>query len=376
MALPSGGSAGRPSGAGKRHIGHRRRRAAAKRISGAGQVGRVAGIKDVARQAGVSVGTVSNVINRPEAVLPDTRARVLAAIEELGYVRSESARQLRAGRSRIMALLVLDMGNPFFVDIARGAERAARDAGLGVMVCNSGQSAEEEAEYLGLFAEQRVCGVLVTPADATGGSLEAFARHRIPYVLVDRVASSTDTCAVSVDDVRGGLLAVGHLVSAGHRSVAYVSGPGDLHQIRDRREGALAALAEAGLGPEALVEIQSDRLDVAAGRDAGARLLGLVPRPTAVFCANDLLALGVLQALYAAGVRVPQDVAIVGYDDIEFAAAAAVPLTSVRQPAVVMGRMAAELLLEEADDGDGSHRHRSVVLQPELVVRASSAAPR
>lgn len=376
MALPSGGCAGRPSGAGKRHIGHRRRRAAAKRISGAGQVGRVAGIKDVARQAGVSVGTVSNVINRPEAVLPDTRARVLAAIEELGYVRSESARQLRAGRSRIMALLVLDMGNPFFVDIARGAERAARDAGLGVMVCNSGQSAEEEAEYLGLFAEQRVCGVLVTPADATGGSLEAFARHRIPYVLVDRVASSTDTCAVSVDDVRGGLLAVGHLVSAGHRSVAYVSGPGDLHQIRDRREGALAALAEAGLGPEALVEIQSDRLDVAAGRDAGARLLGLVPRPTAVFCANDLLALGVLQALYAAGVRVPQDVAIVGYDDIEFAAAAAVPLTSVRQPAVVMGRMAAELLLEEADDGDGSHRHRSVVLQPELVVRASSAAPR
>ncbi|MFC9122518.1 LacI family DNA-binding transcriptional regulator, partial [Streptomyces sp. NPDC057067] len=131
---------------------------------------RVAGIKDVARQAGVSVGTVSNVINRPEAVLPDTRARVLAAIEELGYVRSESARQLRAGRSRIMALLVLDMGNPFFVDVARGAERAAREAGLGVMVCNSGQSPEEEAEYLGLFAEQRVCGVLVTPADATGGN--------------------------------------------------------------------------------------------------------------------------------------------------------------------------------------------------------------
>ncbi|MGN5633637.1 LacI family DNA-binding transcriptional regulator [Streptomyces sp. AC154] len=336
---------------------------------------RVAGIKDVARQAGVSVGTVSNVINRPETVLPETRARVLAAIADLGYVRSESARQLRAGRSRIMALLVLDMGNPFFVDIARGAERAARRAGLGVMVCNSGQSSAEEAEYLGLFAEQRVCGVLVTPADATGRNLESFSRHRIPYVLVDRVAPGTGTCAVSVDDVRGGALAVGHLISAGHRSVAYVSGPGDLHQIRDRRTGALSALAEAGLEPEALVEIPSDRLDVAAGRDAGARLLGLVPRPTAVFCANDLLALGVLQALYAAGVRVPQDIAIVGYDDIEFAAAAAVPLTSVRQPAVVMGRMAAELLLEEADD-DGRHEHRSVVLQPELVVRASSSTPR
>ncbi|MCX4536304.1 LacI family DNA-binding transcriptional regulator [Streptomyces sp. NPDC002596] len=336
---------------------------------------RVAGIKDVARQAGVSVGTVSNVINRPEAVLPETRSRVLAAIEELGYVRSESARQLRAGRSRIMALLVLDMGNPFFVDVARGAERAAREAGLGVMVCNSGQSPAEEAEYLGLFAEQRVCGVLVTPADATGRNLEAFSRHHIPFVLVDRVASSPGHCAVSVDDVRGGSLAVGHLLTAGHRSVAYVSGTGDLHQIRDRREGALSALDRAGLGPEALVEIPSDRLDVAAGRDAGARLLGLVPRPTAVFCANDLLALGVLQSLYAAGVRVPQDIAIVGYDDIEFAAAAAVPLTSVRQPAVVMGRMAAELLLQEADDEDGTHEHRSVVLQPELVVRASSTTP-
>ncbi|MGW3659479.1 LacI family DNA-binding transcriptional regulator [Streptomyces sp. NPDC005151] len=336
---------------------------------------RVAGIKDVGRQAGVSVGTVSHVINRPEAVLPETRARVLAAIEELGYVRSESARQLRAGRSRIMALLLLDMGNPFFVDVARGAERAAREAGLGVMVCNTGRSPAEEAEYLGLFAEQRVCGVLVTPADATGRNLEAFSRHHIPFVLVDRVASLPGHCAVSVDDVRGGSLAVGHLLSAGHRSVAYVSGPGDLHQIRDRREGALSALDRAGLGPEALVEIPSDRLDVAAGRDAGARLLGLVPRPTAVFCANDLLALGVLQSLYAAGVRVPQDIAIVGYDDIEFAAAAAVPLTSVRRPAVVMGRMAAELLLQEADDEDGTHEHRSVVLQPELVVRASSATP-
>lgn len=121
------------------------------------------GIKDVARAAGVSVGTVSNVINRPDSVATETRARVLSAIDRLGYVRSESARQLRAGRSRIMGLLVLDMGNPFFVDVARGAERAARDAGLGVMVCNSAQSAGEEADYLSLFAEQRVRGVLLTP---------------------------------------------------------------------------------------------------------------------------------------------------------------------------------------------------------------------
>ena len=334
------------------------------------------GIKDVARAAGVSVGTVSNVINRPEAVASGTRERVLSAIDRLGYVRSESARQLRAGHSRIMGLLVLDMGNPFFVDVARGAERAARAAGLGVMVCTSAQSPTEEAEYLSLFAEQRVRGVLLTPADATGRNIAAFRRHNIPFVLLDRVAEGTSECSVSVDDVTGGALAVRHLVTAGHRSIAYVSGPSTLQQVKDRRTGALQALAEAGLPADSLRELPSKRLDVAAGRDAGARLLGLTERPTAVFCANDLLALGVLQEMYAAGIRVPEDIAIVGYDDIEFAAAAAVPLTSVRQPAVAMGAMAAELLLEEIETAEeGGHAHRREVLQPELVVRRSSLAP-
>ncbi|WP_034262726.1 LacI family DNA-binding transcriptional regulator [Actinospica robiniae] len=333
------------------------------------------GIKDVARHAGVSVGTVSNVINRPDSVAADTRQRVQAVIAELGYVRSEHARQLRAGHSRIMGLLVLDMGNPFFVDIARGAERTARRAGLGVMVCNSNQSAREEAEYLALFAEQRVRGVLLTPADDSGQTVQSLRRNAIPFVLVDRVGAGGGGCSVSVDDVVGGTLAVRHLLDAGHRNIAYVSGPSHLHQIRDRRAGALAVLAESGLGSEALTELPTETLDVAAGRDAGARLLGLPHRPTAVFCANDLLALGMLQALFAAGLNVPRDIAIVGYDDIEFASAAAVPLTSVRQPAAAMGRLAAEMLLEETD-GAGEHQHRQVVLQPELVVRRSTLVGR
>ncbi|MEV8310115.1 LacI family DNA-binding transcriptional regulator [Streptomyces flavidovirens] len=330
------------------------------------------GIKDVARLAGVSVGTVSNVINRPESVTEETRARVLATIDQLGYVRSESARQLRAGRSRIISLLVLDMANPFFVDVASGAERSARQAGLGVMLCNSGQSAAEESEYLGLFSEQRVRGVLITPVDPTGRNLRAFRRQGIPYVLVDRVAPSTEGCSVSVDDVTGGALAVRHLIAGGHTEIAYVSGPLHLDQCRDRQAGALQALAEAGLPADRLRLIEAERLDVAAGRDSGARLLGMSSRPTAVFCANDLLALGVLQALYGAGVSVPDDVALVGYDDIEFASAAAVPLTSVRQPAFQMGRMAADLLIEETGDAADTHQHQRIVLQPELVVRDSS----
>ncbi|MFC1412684.1 LacI family DNA-binding transcriptional regulator [Streptacidiphilus sp. N1-12] len=339
-------------------------------------MGSGAGIKDVARQAGVSVGTVSNVINKPDLVSEETRLRVRAVIERLGYVRSESARQLRAGHSRIVALLVLDMGNPFFVDVARGAERTVREAGLGVMVCNSAQSTAEESDYLELFAEQRVRGVLITPADAAGDNLDALRRNGIPYVLVDRAAPTPDMCSVAVDDVAGGALAAQHLISAGHRSFAYVAGPPGLKQIRDRRDGALAALHRAGLPPESMLEIYGERLDVAAGRDAGARLLGLNPRPAAVFCANDLLALGVLQTMYAAGVHVPGELALVGYDDIEFAAAAAVPLTSVRQPAQAMGRLAAELLLQETGVDAESHQHQQVILQPELVVRSSSLGPR
>ncbi|CAG6391003.1 Transcriptional regulator, LacI family [Actinacidiphila cocklensis] len=330
------------------------------------------GIKDVARQAGVSVGTVSNVINRPDLVAEETRTRVQSVIARLGYVRSESARQLRAGASRIMALLVLDMGNPFFVAVASGAERTARAAGLGVMVCNSAQSVSEELEYLSLFAEQRVRGVLVTPADPTGRSLDGLRSQGIPFVLVDRVSADPDVCSVSVDDVAGGRLAAQHLIAAGHRSIVYVGGPPEVPQVRDRKAGALAALAEAGLPADSLTEISAERLDVSAGRDAGSRLLGLGKRPTAVFCANDLLALGVLQAMFAARISVPDEMAIVGYDDIEFAAAAAVPLTSVRQPAVSMGRLAAEMLLEETVGDPADHRHRQTVLQPELVVRGSS----
>ncbi|KRV50581.1 LacI family transcriptional regulator [Wenjunlia vitaminophila] len=336
----------------------------------------MASIKDVARRAGVSVGTVSNVINRPEMVAEDTRRRVLAAIELLGYVRSESARHLRAGHSRIVALLVLDMGNPFFVELARGAERAARAAGLGVMVCNCAESPREEAEYLALFAEQRVRGVLVTPAETSGRNLDDFRRHGIPFVLADRSAPAGEVCSVSMDDVTGGTLAVRHLLAGGHRRIAHVSGPMHLTQCQDRYRGALLAAAEAGLSRDSVVLVGAERLDVAAGRDAGARLLGLPERPTAVFCANDLIALGVLQALYAAGVRVPEDVSLVGYDDIEFAAAATVPLTSVRRPAFRIGRTAAELLIEETSGDARDHQHRSVVFQPELVVRDSSMARR
>jgi LacI family transcriptional regulator len=241
------------------------------------------------------------------------------------------------------------------------------------MVCNSAYSAAEEAHYLALFAEQRVRGVLVTPSGAERAAPRDFRRHGIPFVVVDPSAAEDESCTVGMDDVAGGALAVRHLLAGGHRDLAYVSGPAHLRQVRDRATGARRALAEAGLPPSSLRELAAERLDVASGRDAGARLLGLARRPTAVFCANDLLALGVLQSLYAAGVHVPGDMCIVGYDDIEFAAAATVPLTSVHQPAVTLGALATKLLLEESE---AAHRHQHVRLPPRLVVRASSSPDR
>src|SRR5450755_2882814 len=336
-------------------------------------VSSAASIKDVAAHAGVSVGTVSNVLNRPERVAEDTRNRVQAAIKALGFVRNEPARQLRAGHSRTIGLLVLDAANPFFADVSRGAEEAAAKAGLAVILCNSGQDAAKESAYLNLMAEQRVQGLLLTPVDADPIRLARLVERGMPVVLLDRRADSDGMCSVSVDDVSGGELALTHLLEIGHQRVAFVGGPTTIAQVKDRRAGARNALTRAGRDPDSLLCIDTASMTVAAGREAGERLGGLPAsrRPTAVFCANDLLALGLLQELIRQRLDVPNDVAIVGYDDIEFAGAAAVPLTSVRQPRHLLGKAAAELLLEETQNPAG-HVHRQIEFEPDLVVRAST----
>ena len=331
-----------------------------------------AGVKAVAAAAGVSLGTVSNVLNRPEVVSPVTRAKVEAAMASLGFVRNESARQLRAGSSRILAYLMLDAGNPFFTDVAKGVEEAARAAGLSVFLCNSNEDADREADYLDLLEQQRVQGVLITPIDQNSSRLRKLPARGTPVVVVDRAIDDGEHCSVAVNDILGGELAIAHLLELGHDRIAYVGGPNTIGQVIDRRDGARRALRKAGIPPENLIELTTGALTVAEGRGAGQRLAGLpaARRPTAAFCANDLLALGLLQQCVSLGLRVPEDLAIVGYDDIEFAAAAAVPLTSVRQPRQLLGRTAAELLLDESSNPD--HEHQRVTFTPELVVRTST----
>jgi LacI family transcriptional regulator len=333
---------------------------------------RSASVKDVAAAAGVSLGTVSNVLNRPDRVSPETRERVQKAMADLGFVRNESARQLRAGSSRTLAYVMLDASNPFFTDVAEGIDTAAEGVDLSLVLCNSRNSPDRERSHLTLLEQQRVQGILVTPVDPDTPALDEVAQRGTPVVVVDRTRSDQSFCSVAVDDVLGGRIAIEHLVDRGHTRVAYVAGPAHLGQVRDRLEGVRAAWEAAGLPAEGLVTIETTDLTVAEGREAGARLSGIpaARRPTAAFCGNDLLALGLLQHAISSGVRVPEELAIVGYDDIEFAAAAAVPLTSVRQPRQLLGRTAAELVLDEATNPD--HTHRQVLFTPELVARSST----
>jgi LacI family transcriptional regulator len=333
-----------------------------------------ASIKDVAARAGVSTGTVSNVLNRPHLVSPSTLARVATAIDELDFVRSEPARQLRTGSSRAIAYLMLDATNPFFMDVARGVEDVARTQQLAVYLCTSGNDQSREDDYYELLLQQRIRGLLVTPLDAQNPKLKWLVRKGVPVVLLDRRGDGSH-CSVTVDDVDGAKLAIGHLTESGHQAIAFVGGPDTLPQVHDRLTGSRQAIAAAGLPADALSVIPTAALSVADGRAAGQRLAGLpaARRPTAAFCANDLVALGLLQEMTRLGIRVPEDLSIVGYDDIDFAAAAAVPLTSVRQPRDLLGRTAVELLLKE-DSGEPDHQHEQVVFEPELIVRASSGA--
>lgn len=325
-------------------------------------------ISDVARLAGVSVGTVSNVLNRPDRVSPDTRERVESAIAELSFVRNGSARQLRAGRITTVGAIVLDISNPFFTDVTRGIEERLTVDDYTLMVASSDREPERETRYLRLFEEHGVQGVMVVPTTEEIDHLLAVRARGIGVVLLDHPSPVDSVSSVAVDDVNGGAMAIRHLLDQGHTRIGFLNGPHSVRQCADRLAGARLALTEAGLDPdEALVEVPVTLN--ADGGEAGIRTLLAGDRPTAVFCVNDLVALGALRTLRRAGISVPDDVALVGYDDVNFAAELATPLTSVRQPRHELGARAADLMLRGADAPT-----EQVMFQPELVVRESSTS--
>jgi LacI family transcriptional regulator len=329
-------------------------------------------VRDVAALARVSTGTVSNVLNRPHLVAPDTTERVFRAIEDLGFVRNASARQLRAGESRAVGAIVQDLSNAFFSEITRGIEDRLADEGLVLLLCSSHNSVETELRQLQVLEEQRVLGVLITPLSRDMAKIEALHRRGTRVVLLDREAPPGHFCSVAVDDVRGGELAVAHLLSQGYDRVGFINGPRAIRQHAERRRGAMQAIRDVGLDPKTtLIEVTIPSPLTKYG-EQGVDMLAKMEfgLPSAIFCVNDQVALGVLMALRARGLSVPNDVAVVGYDDVGFAPGLATPLTSVRQPMYQLGHTATSLLLAETDDPH--HRHERVRFTPELVVRASS----
>ncbi|WP_104179687.1 LacI family DNA-binding transcriptional regulator [Arthrobacter sp. B0490] len=304
------------------------------------------GIKDVAARAGVSVSTVSNALNRPELVSSAAAHRVAEAITHLGYVPNTAARQLRAGRSNAIGMAVLNITNPFFADVVLGAEEEAERAGYSIIVGNSYDSEERESRHLDLFERQRMDGILIAPVRTPTAMLERFRQREVPVVLVDRADKEGIFPSVSLDDVTGGTMATEHLLQGGSRHIAFIGGPLTVDQMRERFEGCRSTVEAAGAR---FTFIETTTLNPQLGRDIGDRIATLPPaeRPDGIFAANDHVALGVLQSLIRHGVSVPGEIAIIGYDDIDFAAAAVVPLTSIRQPAIEMGAHAARLLLQE-----------------------------
>jgi LacI family transcriptional regulator len=324
-------------------------------------------IQDVARRAGVAVGTVSNVLNNPDIVTEQTRVKVEAAITELGFVRNSAARALAARRTDTVGLILIDIGNSLFVDIARGAESAAAQAQLKLLLANSDSTRSKQDNYLELFDQARVAGVLLTPLEEPLDVAHAVLGHGRPVVLV--IATSPDplTCSVMVNEELGGYLAARHLLHEGARRLVFLAGCPDLRLIRRRLAGVERAVAEAGASLEV---VEAPKLAIGTGREVGRHVL-LSQSVDGVVCPSDLLAVGVIQAATDLGIRVPDELMVVGYDDNHFASESSIPVSTVSLPGYRMGELAIELLLEEIHHGSG-HVHRTVMLDPHLVPRRSS----
>jgi LacI family transcriptional regulator len=320
-------------------------------------------IGDVARRAGVSVGTVSNVLNRPHIVAEVTRQTVHDAIQELGFVPNASARQLREGASRAAGVLVLDIANPFFMEMARGIEDRLVADDLTMVLSSSDADPERERRILGQFAQQRLRGVLLVPSRRTVENLSILTAQGTRVVFLDHKPRRQDFDAVVTDDAAGARIAVEHLLGLGHEHIGFINGPLALQQCRARRTGARRAVR--GAGGARLVELEVEELNAAGGQQAMGRLLAAHPEVTAVFCVNDLVALGALRHAREHAIAVPERLSVIGYDDVTFAGELAVPLSSVRQPTYQLGWQAADLLLTSAAP-------RQIVFQPELIVRAST----
>lgn len=328
-------------------------------------------LHDVADIAGVSIATVSRVLTGARPSPPATRERVLAAAAELDYRPSALARALRRRTSHTLGLLITDIENPYFPELVRAVEDAAHARGYGLLLCNAADDPARELAYLNLLLERRVDGIVVASSRVGGRHAALLARAPVPVVLVNSDAPRSGLPAVTSDNRGGARLATEHLLALGHRRIAHISAPRVNAAAGQRLAGVRSALHAAGLDPRDLAVALGDA-HVAGGERAMDELLDGAVVPTAVLCYNDLTAIGAMRALRRRGLRVPGDVSLVGFDDIDLAAWTDPPLTTVAQPKTEMGRWAVARIADQPHAPSGRRQRR---LATTLVVRASSAPP-
>jgi LacI family transcriptional regulator, repressor for deo operon, udp, cdd, tsx, nupC, and nupG len=333
---------------------------------------RAARIQDVAKLADVSTATVSRALATPERVSPEARARVLEAIAKTGYVPNPAARTLRSQKTYMVLVVLPDLSNTFFSKILRGIEETLFEAGYGMIISDLDGSPEKEAHFAAFTAAGRVDGAILLNGHLFGQSREGEgqpARIKIPLVAVCEAIPGADIPQIEIDNRAAAYGMTQHLASLGHRSIAYVSGPASNILERERFQGFKDGLETAGLPFDPALVLPGD-YTIEAGVRAGQDLVARPTRPTAVFCTSDEMAIGLMRTLFSAGLRVPEDISVAGFDDIEFAAVAEPPLTTIHQPRRELGQAAASALIELLQGRPSPKRIR---LETELVIRDSVA---
>ena len=330
-------------------------------------------ISDVAKLAGVSTMTVSRVINNSGYISQRTRERVERAIAELGYVPNALARSLRSKQTRIIALIVTDIINPFFTAVARGVEDVAREQDFSVVYCNTDESAEAELKYLNTLVQKRIDGFLLVPAGDPSEPLALLQGRATPVVVLDRRVPSGEADQVRSDSEHGAYQLVRHLLELGHRRIAALSGSKAVSTALDRVAGYARALREAGVADDHGL-IFYDRYTQGDGYRMAQQALALSPRPTAMFAANNLITFGAFQAIREAGLRIPADISLVSFDDLPRSMMWEPFLTVAAQPAYAIGQQATELLLARLA-GNGPDDRQELVLPTDMIVRSSTAPP-
>lgn len=330
-------------------------------------------IREVAERAGVSTMTVSRVVNKSGYTSQETRGRVEAAIVELGYVPNTLARSLRFKRTKTLAFVLTDITNPFFTTLARGVGDAASKQGFNVIFCNTDESESEQAEQLTALVQKRVDGVLLVPACSSAEPVAFLRDQKVPVVVLDRRVPDCSVDSVRCDSEEGAYQLVKLLLGLGHRRIGILSGPERVSTAQDRVAGYRRAMVEHGIRIEADL-IAHGSFTQAGGYEMTQKMLALSPRPTALFAANNFIAIGAYQALRDTGLRVPEDVAMVAFDDLPASMVIEPFFTVAAQPAYEMGRRATELLLKRLT-GDNLDACQEIVLPFDLIVRRSSGPP-